>query len=224
MSDSSIQNVIAELSRLPQLSLVVQGLNELLAAEQQRRQEFYVRLKDDDKAEFINGEIIYQSPVKARHSAASDNLLTLMLTYARRHGLGLVGHEKLLVSLTRNDYEPAICFWRQERAQHFTPDQSHFPAPDLVAEVLSPSTEAIDRDVKFNDYAAHGVEEYWLVDPERETVEQYVLAGGAYNLLVKAQTGTLTSQQLVGFVVPVRAIFDAGEQLKALTQILRGSD
>ncbi len=43
--------------------------------------------------------------------------------------------------------------------------QSKFPAPDLIVEVLSESTEANDRGIKFEDYAAHGVVEYWIVDP-----------------------------------------------------------
>lgn len=48
-----------------------------------------------------------------------------------------------------------------------------FPAPDLVVEVLSASTVAIDCSVAFEDSAAHGVGEYWLLDPDTKTVEQY---------------------------------------------------
>ncbi len=53
------------------------------------------------------------------------------------------------------------------------PEQMKYPAPDFIAEILSPSTESVDRITKFEDYAAHGVAEYWLIDPAKKIVEQY---------------------------------------------------
>ena len=53
-------------------------------------------------------------------------------------------------------------------------------APDLVVEVLSPSTAPVDRGPKFETYARFGVPEYWIVDPEARTLEIYRLAGDAY--------------------------------------------
>ena len=132
-----------------------------------------------------------------------------------------MGHEKLLIALTRNDYEPDICFFTQEKAAAFAPDQMKFPAPDLVVEVLSDSTEAIDRGAKFEDYALHGVAEYWLVDPEQESVEQYLLGDEAYELAVKVKSGTIQSTVVSGFEIPVQAIFDAAEQFTALQALLR---
>jgi Uma2 family endonuclease len=93
-----------------------------------------------------------------------------------------------------------------------------FPIPDFIVEVLSESTEARDRGVKFEDYAAHGVGEYWIVDADRETVEQYLLGESGYELRVKSATGTLTSEVIEGLVVPVRALFDEAENLA----IIRG--
>ena len=55
-------------------------------------------------------------------------------------------------------------------------------APDLVIEVLSPSTERHDRSVKFNLYERAGVREYWLVDPENRTIEQHLLQNGRLEL------------------------------------------
>ena len=95
-----------------------------------------------------------------------------------------------------------------------------FPAPDFVVEVLSVSTAAIDRGVKFEDYAAHGVSEYWIIDPDAETVEQHRLAGDRYELAIKAQTGELRSVAVPGFVIPVRAIFDEQINQATLRQLL----
>jgi Uma2 family endonuclease len=95
-----------------------------------------------------------------------------------------------------------------------------FPAPDFIAEVLSDSTEANDRGVKFDDYAAHGVREYWLIDPESRVVEQYDLMGDVYGLRLKLNAGLLQSRVIEGFEIPVGAIFDEGENLAALRALL----
>jgi len=80
--------------------------------------------------------------------------------YVLRHDLGFVGHEKVMISLSRNDYEPDICYFNKEETRQFTPNQMRFPAPDFVVEVLSDRKAANDRGVKFEDYAAHGIVEY----------------------------------------------------------------
>lgn len=213
----SVLDVLIQSPRLPQY---IDHLRHVLDEERQRREEFYERITEDQKAEFINGEMIVHSPVKLRHAEASFNLATLLRLYVQHNNLGLVGYEKLLISLTRNDYEPGLCFFRAEVAATFAPDQMRFPAPDLVIEVLSPSTEANDRGVKFEDYAAHGVAEYWLIDPQSEALEQYLLDGDAFTLQIKARTGTVSSAAVAGFEIPIRAIFDAAEHAAALQRLL----
>jgi Uma2 family endonuclease len=220
MTPMTIKEIIRPLLQSPQLPLIARELEAILAAEQEKRQRFYDEITEMEKAEFINGEIIVHSPVKLRHDRASASLFILLNSYVRRHNLGHVGHEKPLVSLTRNDYEPDICFFGQAKAQTFSADQTKFPAPDLVAEVLSNATQAIDRGVKFEDYALHGVGEYWLVDPNQESVEQYLLQENLYELAVKVKQGLIQSNLVNGFEIPVRAIFDPTEHLAALQRIL----
>jgi Uma2 family endonuclease len=98
-----------------------------------------------------------------------------------------------------------------------------FPAPDFVAEVLSPSTEQADRGVKFQDYAAHGVGEYWILDSDAARLEQYLLDGESYTLAIKAGDGTVTSLAVTDFTIPVRALFDEAENLAALERLVAGS-
>jgi Uma2 family endonuclease len=212
---------IEKLLQEPALPLLVQQLQEILAREQERRQYFYDVVTEEQKAEFINGEIVVHSPVKLRHHRASTLLHRLLSTYSDIRGLGYVGHEKLLITLTRNDYEPDVCFFRQEKAQHFLPDQMKFPAPDLAVEVLSSSTAGNDRGIKFRDYAAHGVTEYWLVDPNAEVVEQFLLEGEAYELKIKSNSGEIQSVVVAGFTVPIRAIFDEKVNLATLRQLVQ---
>jgi Uma2 family endonuclease len=215
-----MDTVLEKLVESPKLNLFYAQLHRIVDEEHVRREQFYATLREDEKSEFINGKVSVQSPVKLRHNLASKYLLVLLDAYVRRHGLGLVGHEKILVALTRNDYEPDVCFFAQEKACTFQPDQMIFPAPDFVAEVLSPSTEAVDRSVKFEDYAAHGVGEYWIIDPDGERVEQYLLEGDACQLAFKADNGVIASRVVAGFAVPVRALFDEGENLAVLARVL----
>jgi len=219
--DSTHEKVLWEqLVRSPRLRLYARRIQDILAEEQTQRQRFYDTVAEDAKAEFINGEILIHSPVKLEHNRVSKLLLVLLDTYVSTRDLGFVGHEKLMISLTRNDYEPDICFFGKPKAEHFTPDQVRFPAPDFIAEVLSDSTEANDRGIKFQDYAAHDVAEYWIVDSAQQMVEQYCLQEGAYHLMFKVNSGVLKSVAVPGFVLPVRAIFDRQEHTRALRSII----
>lgn len=212
--------VLERLIASPRLPHYVQQLQEVLAREHGLRQKFYQEITDQQKAEFINGRVWLHSPVQRRHSMASDLLFKLLSTYVDRHELGWVGHEKLLVTLTRNDYEPDVAFWRAERAKDFSADQMKFPAPDFVAEVLSPSTAKNDRGVKFEDYAAHGVGEYWLVDPEAERIEKSVLAGESFTPAGVVHEGTISSAVIAGFEIPVMAVFHRETNLATLRRLL----
>jgi Uma2 family endonuclease len=212
--------ILQQIMQAPWLPQISNELQSVLEAEQEKRQRFYEEMSEEQKTEFINGEVIVQTPVKLRHSQTSDSLFSLLSLHVKKHNLGLVGHEKLLVCLARNDYEPDISFFEKEKAQNFKPNQMKFPAPDFVVEVLSESTEAVDRGIKFEDYALNQVGEYWIVDPERETVEQYLLRDNGYELLVKANTGTVKSSVVKGFEIPVRAIFDEAEHVAAAQALL----
>ncbi len=82
--------------------------------------------------------------------------------------------------------------------------------PDLVLEVLSPSTTEMDRGLKVETYARHGVGEYWIVDPEREEIEVHRLdrAAGAYRLVEAVRRGGhATSPLLAALTVDVAQIF-----------------
>jgi len=214
------ETILEPLLRSPLLPRHMRRLEEALADEARRRQGFIDKVIEDGKWEFINGEAVMQSPARWAHTQCTDRVTSLLLPYVRRRGLGAAGSEKVMVSLTRNDYEPDVCFFRAEKAGQFTPDQTRFPAPDLVVEVLSESTEAIDRGVKFEDYAAHGVTEYWIIDPDAEAVEQYVLEGDEYKLRMKSGTGELASVAVDGFVIPVRALFDDAEHHTCLRRLV----
>jgi len=207
----------------PDARLLIERVQTLLDEEAKRRLDFYEWVTPSMKAEFINGGVVMHSPALRRHLNASINLSTLLHAFVHLHELGEVDVEKAMVSLTRNDYEPDICFWGTEKSRHFEEEQMQHPAPDLVVEVLSKSTEKNDRGVKFKDYAAHGVTEYWLVDPRRQTVEQHQLDTEfmAFEMVAKLTVkDSVTSLTVLGFTIPVRAIFDKKVNLETLGLLL----
>ncbi len=211
--------LISEILNEPDAYFLLQEANAILNREKERRMKFYNDITEQQKVEFINGEIIVHSPVKKRHNHASGLLYRILSIYAGKYNLGFVGIEKIMITLTRNDYEPDICFFRSDKANGFTEDQTLFPAPDLVVEIISDSTEARDRGVKFRDYQAHKIEEYWIIDPDNQTLEQYHLKGDAYNLILKSAQGFVQSFVIHDFRIPISAIFDETENLKAIQNL-----
>ena len=215
--------VVDQILEYPDAYLIVQQIQAALHKERQKREAFYNDIIDEFKFEFINGELIMHSPVKKMHNECTGFLYQLLNVYARRHKLGFVGIEKIMTALTRNDYEPDICFFRREKADLFDRKQTLFPAPDLVIEVLSDGTAKRDRGIKFTDYQAHGVEEYWIIDADEGYIEQYHLVDGAYRLILKSGAGNIRSFALPGFVIPIQAVFDEDVTMQMLTTILQSS-
>jgi Uma2 family endonuclease len=201
----------------PKLIEHLEALQQAVEAERQRREKFYEEITPADKWEFINGEVVMHSPATAQHTLIRKRLERLITTWVDLHRLGWSGGEKVLVAFPRNDYEPDLVFFGPEKAMSIEPDTLKFPVPDLALEILSKSTQKVDRGIKFTDYAAHGVAEYWIIDPVGETIEQYLLgADGAYELAFKAREGTVHCQVIPHFSMSVSAAFDDQENLKAL--------
>jgi Uma2 family endonuclease len=216
----SYDNLIEEAFDHPEFPLIVEKMNSVYEKEKAERHKFREWLTDDVKAEFINGKTVMHSPVKRGHFSANSLLSTLLVTYVEKYNLGEVAFEKALIGMTRNDYEPDICFWKKETAVDFDDDMMICPVPDFIVEILSKSTQKHDRGVKFDDYAAHGVNEYWLVDYQKQIIEQYILAGNKYKLSGKFKaTQTIESQSISGFKIMVDAIFNRKSFMEAMPGI-----
>jgi Uma2 family endonuclease len=215
------------LLEIPDLPFLLERLHARLDDEKVQREKFRNWITAEQKAEFINGQVVMHSPAAEDHNEATGNLHSLMNFYCNFNGLGKVRIEKALVGMSRNDYEPDIAFWRAEVAKHFQPEMNVYPIPDLIVEVLSPGKENIKRDTetKFADYAAHGVREYWIVDPRKKTVAQYLLStqqSREYELYKKvAIQDNIESIHLIGFSISVKAIFDAEENAQTIQGFLQ---
>jgi Uma2 family endonuclease len=188
--------------------VLIDALRAAWAAECERRTAFLEAVDEEMKAEWINGEMVLQSPAILAHNVAVKNIALMLSAFVARYGLGYVGIEKVMLHLSRNNYEPDICFFK---GKFFAEGTLLFPVPDLVIEVLSESTKRIDYGIKFKDYALHGVSEYWLVEPleANRFIEQYRLVDNSYELASKYYSGgVLSSVVLPDFSFPADAVWD----------------
>ena len=170
----------------------------------------YLETSDDERYELLNGELVLSPSPKEIHQYISSMLHLRIGTHVRTHNLGKVYYSPFDVVLSDTDVvQPDLLFISKERAEIITQDNVR-GAPDLVVEILSPSTAALDRTTKLELYAQHGVREYWIVDPDANTI--MVLLRGENRFEVGGFYGkghTLQSPTLAGFSVQVEELFEA---------------
>ena len=143
--------------------------------------EEFARLPSEGgtRYEVIDGELAVTPSPSLPHQRIVGALHARLLAFAEEHGLGEVLVGPLDVLFGEGDYlEPDVLFVRADRA-HILADRGVEGAPDLVIEVVSPSTAHRDRGIKLERYRHFGVGEYWIADPNGRTVEVWRLAEGS---------------------------------------------
>jgi len=127
---------------------------------------------DGHRHEAIEGELHVTPAPSIRHQRVSQKLEQELLRLLEAPGHGIVIDAPVGVEFpsTGEGVQPDIVFVSSART-HIIADAAIRGAPDLVVEILSPTTEQRDRGVKRKLYERQGVLEYWIVDLETETVE-----------------------------------------------------
>jgi len=217
---TTLETLIEPLKHSPRLPEAMNLLQRQMEDENQRRRDFYQEMTPEQKIEFIDGEVILHSPARSRHLDVTKFVLKLVDTHVSIRKLGTVKVEKCLCVFPRNDYEPDVVFFGHEKTADIGPETMRFPVPDLAVEVLSSSTEARDRGVKFEDFAANGVGEYWIINAYDSVIEQYILRSGTYELKLKSSSGCLQSEVIEGFEIEVEALFDEKKNLETLRGLM----
>ena len=171
----------------------------------------YLDIPGDDRYELINGEFILVSAPNIPHQTASMGFSLELGRFVRDGELGWVFHAPTEVVLTDpegiNIIQPDIIFVSKERERIITRANIQ-GAPDLLVEILSPSTGRRDRTTKRDLYARHGVKEYWIADPDAQTVTVMLLKDSKYETVGEyGAEDTLTSPTLEGFSVGLDRIF-----------------
>ncbi len=125
-----------------------------------------------DLIQLIDGQVVIGKTPFIKHQMILANVLFILVIHSRQ-----AGGEALMLPTevyidTYNVYEPDVFYMPPDSS--CTRDELRiYGAPELVIEILSPSTARRDRTTKYSAYEQHGVQEYWIVDPAHETVEVY---------------------------------------------------
>jgi Uma2 family endonuclease len=136
-----------------------------------------------DRLEVIEGELILSPAPNIRHQRISSNLLGILRNHVLQNRLGEVFSAPLdVVFSPTNTFQPDIVFVSTENKGIITAANIQ-GAPDLLVEIISPSSDRLDRIRKPQVYAQFGVAHFWIVDPVLDLVEEYVLSGSSYRLV-----------------------------------------
>ena len=168
----------------------------------------YLRTPDDKRYELIDGELILTPSEGRAHQGTSVRLGTRLYSFVHEQELGLVYWARRDVVLSNTDVvQPDLMFISNER-MHIDTEAEIWGGPDLVVEILSPSTAARDRTVKQVLYARNDVNEYWLIDADARTIEVLLLGDQGFEPVATYGEGdTLVSPTLPGFSILVDEIF-----------------
>jgi Uma2 family endonuclease len=163
--------------------------------------------------EILDGELIVNAAPIPRHQVITFNLASILRSYVRPRGIGTVYIAPIDVVFTQEwVVEPDVIYIRKERKAIVT-RTNVTGAPDLAVEVLSASTRKRDEITKRRAYEDFGVGEYWVVDPELESVKIYRRdEAGRYERVVEVSTETdgaaFTSPLFPGLEIALAEVFE----------------
>jgi Uma2 family endonuclease len=167
-----------------------------------------LQIPDDGKRrEIIDGELyVTPSPINY-HQKILLNLTGAFWQFLETHPLGELRFAPLDVILGEHDVlEPDLLLVLNEH-KDILQDWVR-GAPDLVVEILSPTTSARDRGIKLKAYARYGVGEYWIVDPVAQVIEVYRPTAEGFHLATTCGNGkTIETPLLPGFSLAVGSVF-----------------
>ena len=162
--------------------------------------EEYYRLDDDKRYEIINGELLMSPAPDTWHQTWLSQLHVLLTLFVKGKRLGRVFIAPVDVVLDQeNTVQPDLIFVAAANVD-IVQRRALFGVPDLLVEMVSPSSVRRDRYDKRELYARFGVKEYWIGDPANRAFEILTLAAGRYELHSSAEErGKVSSLLLPGF-------------------------
>lgn len=129
-----------------------------------------------DLIQLIDGEVVIGMPPILKHQRIVRDILVLLTLFAQQHG-GEAYDSPVEVRFDEyNVFEPDVLYIKPDNLESTQQDEKRIVgAPDLVVEVLSPSTAKKYREQKYKAYQRHRVGEYWIVDPLHDVIEVWTL-------------------------------------------------
>ncbi len=170
---------------------------------------FEMDLEEGYYYELINGIIVKKQAPKPIHQIASGEIYGELRNFVKEKQLGRVLASPIDVFFDDyNNTQPDILFIKKDRLFIIT-DHGIEGTPDLIVEILSPSSFKRDKKEKFDLYMRFGVQEYWIVDPYYKSIEVFVLENNKYVLASEAsEAGIIQSKVLEGLSLEISTVFE----------------
>jgi Uma2 family endonuclease len=159
--------------------------------------------------QLIEGELVMTPAPNTFHQIILGNLNEKIRAFVKEKDAGLALFAPVDVYLDDEDvFQPDLVFVSKQRRDIFQDDGIH-GAPEMVIEILSPSTAYYDLKKKFRVYEKSGVKEYWIVDPEMQAVEIFFRSDeGKFSLTsAVSEQGVIKSGVLAGFAMTLEEVF-----------------
>lgn len=171
--------------------------------------EYYELPEGPPYSQLVEGELIMSPSPNFFHQEIIANLHLSLRPFVKRHRLGKVVLSPSDVELDfQNVYQPDLFFISNERLA-LIDEHGLKGAPDLVIEVISRSTERLDRGPKKANYARAGVREFWAVMPKTKEIEIWQLAVSISEPSRRlGLNDTLMTEVLPGWEMPVAEVFE----------------
>jgi Uma2 family endonuclease len=161
--------------------------------------------------EIIEGELYVTVAPHIRHQSAAGKIQVQLQNWSEETGLGLSVQTPGLVFTTIDAVIPDVVWASKSRIEQGIDTAGHFTiAPELVVEILSSGAqnEQRDKSIKLKLYSRYGVQEYWIVNWQLQTLEIYRRTDAQLQLVATLLVGdTLTSPLLPGFKAEIDRIF-----------------
>jgi len=170
--------------------------------------EDYVKLPEGAPYQLIGGELIMTPAPTPYHQRISRKIEFLLIEYVEKNELGEVFDAPIDVYFEETEtYQPDIIFISKERLNIISETKIK-GAPDLIIEILSPATAYYDLGRKYEVYEKNGVKEYWIVHPERKSIEIYQNQEGQFKLIqIAKEKDTVNSSLFKDFELNLEKIF-----------------
>jgi Uma2 family endonuclease len=183
-------------------------------------EEFLDWCDGETRAEWVNGRVVLMSPASSPHQKLLLFLAKVLGIYVEERRLGQLYQAPFMMMLGDAAREPDLLFVPTflESFIH----QTFFEGPaEMVVEVISPESVHRDRVEKFAEYARHGVNEYWLIDPDAKVAEFYRLSRYEqhYEPLPIGEDGTFRSKAVEGFFLRLEWLWNAPSTFAALQEL-----
>jgi Uma2 family endonuclease len=157
----------------------------------------YLKINDDKRYEIIEGELIMNPAPSSKHQIIINNLGYFITDFVKKNNLGQVIYSPYDVILDSNVVvQPDILYISKENIKNIK-KRGLFGSPDLVVEIVSPSSLKRDTEDKRNIYKKYGIKEYWIIFPNEEIIEVLELEEGTYKVFDYSSTEDTDNEQKV---------------------------